>query len=432
MMQESLPKKTVYQIVLIALLSGLVGGAIFGKVQSIKPGKTIDTEVVQETHFVEESDSIDAIEKVVPAALSIVATKDLQVFRQQPIDPFFFFNQDPFLKDFGFPTPQQRPQQPQQPEQEPETRRQVVAGGTGFIIQDDGLALTNKHVVADTGADYSAITKDGKEYDVEVVSRDPVNDLAVIQLHEKTDDKKDRKTGEKRDFGVKPENLPKVALGDSSKLKVGQKVFAIGNARGQYENSVTAGIVSAFNREIQASDQGGSMSETLSGLIQTDAAINFGNSGGPLINLVGEVIGVNTAVDAAATSIGFAIPVNQIKPVLESVKKFGKIVRPVLGVMHTILNKEKAKELKLEGVEYGALITGDRAKKEFGVIPGSPAEKSGLKLDDVILEVDGEKVTESNTLQSMVQKHAPGDKLKLKVWRAGSIFAVTVTLDERK
>ncbi len=427
-MQESLPKKTVYQMVLIALLSGLVGGAIFGKVQNIKPGKIIDTEVVQETHFVEESDSIDAIGKVVPAALSIVATKDLQVFRQQPIDPFFFFNQDPFFRDFGFPAPQQRPQQPQ----EPETKRQVIAGGTGFIIQEDGLSLTNKHVVADTGADYSAITKDGKEYDVEVVSRDPVNDLAVIQLHEKTEDKKDRKTGEKKDFGAKPEKLPKAELGDSSKLKVGQKVFAIGNARGQYENSVTAGIVSAFNREIQASDQGGTMSETLSGLIQTDAAINFGNSGGPLINLAGEVIGVNTAVDAAATGIGFAIPVNQVKPVLESVKKFGKIVRPVLGVMHTILNKEKAKEFKLEGIEYGALITGDRAKKEFGVVPGSPAEKAGLKLDDVILEVDGEKVTEENTLQSMVQKHAPGDKLKLKIWRAGSSFEVTVTLDERK
>ncbi|MBI2638055.1 trypsin-like peptidase domain-containing protein [Candidatus Peregrinibacteria bacterium] len=430
-MQETLPKKLVYQIVLIALVGGLVGGAIFGRIQDSKPGKIIDTEVVQERYFVEESDSVNAIQKVVPAVVSIVATKDLQIFKQQPLDPFFFFEQDPFFRDFGFPIqPRRQQQQPQQ--QEPETKRQKIAGGTGFIIQKDGLALTNKHVVADTGADYSALTKDGKEYDVEVVSHDPVNDLAVIQLHEKTEDKSDRKTGEKKDFGSKPENMPVAELGDSTKLKVGQKVLAIGNARGEYENSVTAGIVSAVNREIQASDQAGSMNETLSGLIQTDAAINFGNSGGPLINLDGEVIGVNTAVDTQATGIGFAIPVSQVKPVLESVKKFGKIVRPVLGVIHTILNKEKAKELKLEGLEYGALITGDRAKKEFGVIPGSPAEKAGLKLDDVILEVDGEKVTEANTLQSMVQKHAPGDKLKLKVWRAGSTFEVIVTLDERK
>ena len=174
------------------------------------------------------------------------------------------------------------------------------------------------------------------------------------------------------------------------------------------------------------------MSETLSGLIQTDAAINFGNSGGPLINLGGEVIGVNTAIDASATGIGFAIPVNQVKPVIESVKKFGRIVRPVLGVMHTILTKEKAQELKLEGLEYGALITGDRSKKEFGVIPGSPAEKAGLQTDDVILEVDGEKITTENSLQGVVVKHAPGDKLKLKVWRAGGTFEVSVTLEERK
>jgi serine protease Do len=287
-------------------------------------------------------------------------------------------------------------------------------------------------VVADTAADYSALSKDGKEYDVEVISRDPVNDLAVIQLHEKVEDKKDRKTGEKKDFGAKPKNLPVARLGDSSKLKVGQKVFAIGNARGEYENSVTAGIISAIGREIQASDAGGNLRETLSGLIQTDAAINFGNSGGPLINLGGEVIGVNTAVDTAATGIGFAIPVNQIKPALVSVQKFGRIIRPVLGVMHMMLNKEKAKELKLEGVEHGALITGDRSKKEFGVIPGSPAEKAGLKLDDVILEVDGEKVTEENNLQGIVQKHAPGDKLKLKIWRTGSTFEVIVALEERK
>jgi len=419
--------KFLAQIVIISLISGVIGAAAYEKINS-SANSGVPAKIADERHFVEDSNAIDAIQKVAPAVVSIVATKDLQVFRQQPFDPFFFFGQDPFAQNFGFPM-----QQPEQQKQtQPEIKRQKVAGGTGFIIQVDGLALTNKHVVADTGADYSALTKDGKEYDVEVISRDTVNDLAVIQLHEKTEDKKDRKTGEKKDFGDKPKDMPIVVIGDSTKLKVGQNVLAIGNARGEYENSVTAGIISAIGREIQASDMSGGGQESLSGLIQTDAAINFGNSGGPLVNLGGEVIGINTAIDSQATGIGFAIPVNQIKSVIESVKKFGRIVRPVLGVTHTLLNKEKAKELKLNGIENGALIIGDRAKKEFGVLPDSPAEKAGLKLDDVIIEVDGEKITEENTLQSMVQKHVPEDKLKLKVWRDGKTFEVTVTLDERK
>lgn len=427
--KQYLNAKIIVPIVVIAVLSGLIGGAIGAKLQKGNANyPNQPTQTIEERRFVEESDSIEAIKKVAPAVLSIVATKDLQEYKQTPFDPFFPFQNDPFFRNFGFQLPQQQPQQKQQPE----TKRQRVAGGTGFVIQSDGLALTNRHVVLDTDADYTALTKDGKEYDVEVISRDPANDLAVIQLHEKTADKDGRKTGEKKDFGAKPENMPTAIFGDSSKLQVGQKVLAIGNARGEYENSVTAGIVSAIGREIQASDAGGGMRETLSGLIQTDAAINFGNSGGPLVNLAGEVIGVNTAVDTSAAGIGFAIPVNQIKPALESVKKFGKIVRPYLGVMHMILTKEKAKEMKLEGLEYGALITGDRTKKEFGVQSGSPAEKAGLKLDDVILEVDGQKITEENNLQSIVQKHAPGDKLKLKVWRGGSVFEVTATLEERK
>lgn len=423
--------KNIAPIVIVSMISGLIGGVLAVKLQN-NPGaftQNLTTKVVEERHYVEESDTIAAIPKIVPAVLSIVATKDLQVFKQQPLDPFFFFQQDPFFRQFGFPVPEQ--QQPQQPQQ-PETKRQKIAGGTGFIIQNDGLALTNKHVVSDTGADYTALTKTGKEYDVEIISRDPLNDLSVIQLHEKVADSKNRKTGEKKDFGAKAKDLPIAPLGDSSKLQVGQRVLAIGNARGEYENSVTAGIVSAIGRDIEASDQNGQFRQTLSGLIQTDAAINFGNSGGPLVNLAGEVIGVNTAIDTSAAGVGFAIPVNQLKPVLESVKKFGRIVRPVLGVQHMILTKEKAEELKLKDIEYGALVIGDRSKKDFGVIPGSPAEKVGLKIDDVILEVDSEKVTTENTLQSIVQRHSPGDTLKLKVWRGGSTFEVTVTLDERK
>ncbi|MEK9132638.1 MAG: trypsin-like peptidase domain-containing protein [Patescibacteria group bacterium] len=428
-----LQPRIIVPLVVISMLSGLAGSAIFSKMDSPSSPSILKVLAQEEDgsrHYIEESDSIEAIKKVAPAVLSIVATKDLEIFKQQPLDPFFPFGDDPFFRNFGLQIPQQQPQQKQQA---PETKRQKVSGGTGFIIGEDGLALTNKHVVADTDADYTAVTKEGKEYDVEIISRDPVNDLAVIQLHEhKDDDDNKRKTGEKKDFGDKPKGMPVAGLGDSTKLQVGQKVLAIGNARGEYENSVTAGIISAVNREIQASAQGGGMSETLSGLIQTDAAINFGNSGGPLINLAGEVIGVNTAVDASASGIGFAIPVNQIKPALASVEKFGRIVRPILGVKHVILTKENAKEYKLEALDHGALIVGDRSKKEFGVMPGSPAEKAGLRIDDVILEVNGEKVTEDNNLQSMVQKRAPGDTLRLKVWRASRTFNTSVKLEEKK
>lgn len=426
--------KALVPVVIVAIISGAAGGGLAVKFAAAKPqnGLSEPTKVVEDHRYVEESDAIDAIQKVAPAVLSIVATKDLEVFRQQPMSPFFMFPQDPFGGDFGFQFPQLQPQQPQKKDTQPQYKRQKVAGGTGFLVTDDGLGLTNKHVIADKEADYTALTKEGKEYDVEVVSRDPVNDLGVIQIHEKSTDKEGRKTGEKKNFGAKPKDMPFVQLGDSSKIKVGQRVFAIGNARGEYENSVTAGIISAIGRQIQASGLRGGQQETLSGLIQTDAAINFGNSGGPLINAAGEVIGINTAVDASASGVGFSIPVNQVKPALESVKKVGRIVRPVLGVMHVILNKEKATELKLEDVTYGALITGDRSKKEFGVVSGSPAEKAGLKLDDVILEVDGEKITEETTLQMIVERHAPGDTLKLKVWRAGSTFEIKVKLDERK
>ncbi|MBP9717784.1 trypsin-like peptidase domain-containing protein [Candidatus Gracilibacteria bacterium] len=414
-----LPVRLIATIAAISFLSGGIGGAIFTRVET--------TKVIEERNFVESSDSINAIEKVVPSVISIVATKDLQIFQQQPLNPFM---NDPFFRQFMLPNVQPNEQKPDQPQ----TKRQEVAGGTGFIVDETGLALTNKHVVSVDGADYTALTKDGKKYDVEIISRDPVNDVAVIQLHEQNtdEDTSNRKTGEKKEFGPKPSGMTPAELGDSGLLKVGQRVLAIGNARGEYNNSVTAGIISAIGRDIQASDNGGGQRETLTGLIQTDAAINFGNSGGPLINEGGEVIGINTAVDTSANGVGFAIPMTQIKPALESVAKFGYIVRPVLGVNHTVITKENAKDLNIKDVDYGALVVGDRTKKEFGVVPGSPAEKAGLKLDDIILELDGEKITSNNTLQSMVQKHQPGDTIKLKVWRDGKTFEVSVKLDERK
>lgn len=428
-------RKNIVKIVLLSFVSGILGAAFYisvGSGSSTLNGKP--ERIIEERTYVEESEAIDAISKGVPAVMSIVATKDLQIFQQQNPFDLFFFN-DPFFEQFGIPRqrPQQREQPREQPEKkEPEFQRQTVAGGTSFLVAENGLAITNKHVVNDPQADYVALLPSGKEYDVEILSLDPLNDLAVIQLHEKGKEEEGRRTGEKRNFGKKPSGLPIVKLGDSLNVKVGQRVFAIGYARGEYENSVTAGIVSAVGRQIQASDQSGGFRETLSNLIQTDAAINFGNSGGPLINLVGEVIGINTAIDASASGIGFAIPINEVKAVLSSVEKYGKIVRPILGVRHVILNKETAEQFGLKGVEYGALITGDRTKGEIPIVPGSPAEKAGLRVDDVILEVDGEKVTEKRPLQAIIRSHQPGDTLKLKVWRSGSTSEVNVKLEELK
>lgn len=426
-MENSFVKKWV-PLVAVSLISGILGGFIAEGLGRNDERSNGPSKIIEERAYVEESKSTKAIEKVAPTVISIVASKDLQVFKQNSFNPFNdpFFQQIPGFQ-FQFPKQQQPGEQ-----SESETRRQRVSGGTGFIIRSDGLAVTNKHVVIDEEADYTAIFPDGKEFDVEILSKDPLNDLAVVQLHKKNKDNENRKSGEKIIFFGKPENLPVVELGNSDTLKVGQKVFAIGYARGDYENSVTAGIVSAIGREITAGDQGGGFQETLLGLIQTDAAINFGNSGGPLVNLAGQVIGVNTAVDSAAQGIGFAIPAVEVKTVLASLDKNGKIIRPMLGIRHIILNKERAEQYGLKGVEYGALITGDRTKGEIPVIPGSAAAKAGLKMDDVILEVDGEKITEKNSLLGMVRKHQVGDTLILKVWRDGKTREVKVKLEEVK
>ncbi len=354
----------------------------------------------------DETAQIAAIEKVQPTVVSIIATKDLQVIRRSPfgISPFeqFFFGNPSFNNV---------------PESEVETVERQVSGGTGFIIQADGLVVTNKHVVADTEADYTVVMNDGKEYPAAVVSRDPANDLAFVQIF--TDEERKSKAKE----------LPFAQLGSSKDLVVGQSVIAIGNALGEFQNSVTSGIISAKERQIQASDQRGGNAETLSNLIQTDAAINQGNSGGPLINLQGEVIGVNTAVANGAQGIGFAIAVDDLKPVLSSLEKYGEIKRPQLGVRYMILTPELAKERDLK-IEQGALVVGNDAEGFFAVLPGSPAEKAGLKAADVIQKVNGKELTSKYTLSDIIRQSFPGDKLEMEVWRSGKTIKITAALEE--
>ncbi|MCL5794961.1 MAG: trypsin-like peptidase domain-containing protein [Patescibacteria group bacterium] len=282
-----------------------------------------------------------------------------------------------------------------------------TGGGTGFIITNDGLIATNKHVVSDANAEYTVFTSDGKSYPAKIMATDSLNDLAVIK--------------------IEASGLPVVDLGDSDKLDVGQWVVAIGNALGEFNNTVTVGVISAKDRKITAS--GGGTSESLEGLLQTDAAINSGNSGGPLVNLKGQVIGINTAVAGSAQNIGFAIPINSVKKAIDSIKKTGKIERPMLGVRYLPINKELAKANQL-AVDYGAWVLPGSARGEVAVIPGSPADKAGIVENDIITKIDGTQINENNSLSKTLQSYNVGDEVEITFLHKGDEKTAKVKLTE--
>ena len=290
-----------------------------------------------------------------------------------------------------------------------------VSSGTAFIVSPDGIALTNKHVVEDTEAEYVVILEDGSELSAVVLDRDSLNDIAILLI-----------TAEDERVG----KLPYLELADSNEVKVGEPVLAIGNALGEYANTTTAGIVSATGRDILAAG-GLSGVESLVGLFQTDAAINPGNSGGPLVNLEGKVIGMNTAVDSTASGIGFAIPSNDLQLVLDSYYEHGEIVRPFLGVRYSIVNPSTVLKMSLE-YDYGAVIVGDEKAGIDGVVEGSPAETAGLSELDVILSIDGIEISSSHTIANALSGHSVGDQIVLEVWRAGETFKVSVELAEQE
>ncbi|MFH1967866.1 MAG: trypsin-like peptidase domain-containing protein, partial [bacterium] len=244
-----------------------------------------------------------------------------------------------------------------------------------------------------------------------VLALDPVQDLAVVQIQ-----------GDGKTF--KP-----ITLGDSSNIQVGQTAIAIGNALGQFTNTVSVGVVSGLQRTIFASDQTGGFSETLQGIIQTDAAINSGNSGGPLLNLKGEVIGINTAMAEEAQSIGFAIPINMAKRAINQVAKTSKIVYPFLGIRYVTVDSQTKKKYNLS-VDYGALVIRG-SNGEAAVTADSAAKKAGIQEGDIILELNGEKITASNLLSVIILKYSPGGKIILKILRDESELNVEATLGER-
>lgn len=346
----------------------------------------------------DEAATIEVVSKVSPSVVSLVISREISARSTGPL-----FN-DEFFEQFGLPFRLEVPQQPSRPQ------RRQVGGGTGFIITEDGMIVTNKHVVADQSAQYTVVTAEGKRFEAKVLASDPFIDIGILKIEAK--------------------DLPTVRLGNSDRLRIGETVIAIGNALSEFRNTVTKGVVSGINRRITAGGPGVG-SEVIEEAIQTDAAINPGNSGGPLVNLHGEVVGVNTAVSSSGQSLGFAIPINQIKPIIESVKKEGRIVRPWLGVRYVIITPELKEQERLP-VDYGALIVRGESRTEVAVIPGSPADKAGLKENDIILELGEVKITEENPLARQIQKRKPGDKVQLKILREGKEQMVEAVLEELK
>lgn len=269
------------------------------------------------------------------------------------------------------------------------------AAGTGMIVTSDGYILTNKHVV-DGAKKINVVTHDGTTYtDVTLVGTDPLNDVAFVKINNVND-------------------LTPVTLGDSKTLQTGQQVIAIGNALGQYQNTVTQGIISGTGRSLVATDSSNYANyERLSDMIQTDAAINSGNSGGPLINAAGQVIGINTAVYSDGNNIGFAIPISGVKGMLKSVINTGKADRAYIGVSYANITPDVQKEYNL-AVSEGAYIAGDNA-----IIKDSPAEKAGLKSGDIIISVDGIKIGKAGSLSTLIGEHAAGEEVELTLLRNG-------------
>ena len=282
-----------------------------------------------------------------------------------------------------------------------------AAAGTGIIVTSDGYILTNKHVI-NGATKVTVVLDDGTTYeDVEVVATDPLNDVAFLKIKDVSD-------------------LTAATLGDSKTIKVGQQVIAIGNALGQYQNTVTSGIVSGTGRSVTASDGNGGNTETLTDMIQTDAAINSGNSGGPLVNAAGEVIGINTATSSTAENVGFAIPISSVKGMLAQLKETGKAERTYLGVYSLEITPEVAKAYNLP-VSSGVYLYSSSSYS--AIVKNSPASKAGLKDKDIVTAVNETKVGEAGSLADLIGEYKPGDIVQLTVIREGKEMAVKVTLE---
>lgn len=275
--------------------------------------------------------------------------------------------------------------------------------GTGFIVDESGIVITNQHVVSDDKADYKVIDSKGEVFEIAEILKDSSSDIALIRID------------------IAGREIKALELGDSDKLVVGQSVIAIGTPLGQYAGSVTTGIVSGLDRSLSASSGWfGSTVKTYEGVIQTDAAINLGNSGGPLIDSQGKVIGVSFARTSGADNISFALPINKVKNRLEEYRTHGKFIMPYLGVSYQMISTLEA--LYYKDVVPGALVV--------RIDPISPAYEAGIRRGDFIVEFGKKKV--SSSLSDMIQKHKVGEEVDVKVYRGGENIEMKVKLGEMK
>lgn len=365
--------KTVRTVVIVVLITLLFGIGFYrliesGRLDRFLP-KTIKERVLETTEnkivVKEESAVIEVVEKTSPSVVAIGVT-------QRVVNPF-----DPFSL--------------------PRNRQNTI--GTGFIVSDKGIVVTNRHVVADPTLKYSVVSKDGKKYEITKIYRDPNLDLAIVQ--------------------VSNLETKAIKLGDSSKIKSGQTVIAIGNALGRFENTVTTGVVSGLGRAVSAGDPFSGETELLDNLIQTDAAINPGNSGGPLLNLSGEVIGVNVATTEGAQNIGFAIPINSVKALVEEFNRTGTVSKAYLGIRYRLISRDVA---ILNEVPQGAYVQ--------EIVQNSPAEKSGLQPGDIITKIDNQDINTESRISEIIQGKKIGDKIKIEVWSDGNTKTIEASLEE--
>ncbi len=353
-----------------------------------------------------KSPVVNVIKKVSPAVVSIVISKDLPKIKKYIYQPF-----DELLGPYGPPITQYRQEGKQ---------KVKIGGGSGFFVSSDGIIITNRHVVVSPDVDYTVITSDEKEYQAEILARDPVQDVAILKIKD-----------------AKKKKFPALELGDSSNVELGEDVMAIGNPLGAFPNTVSRGVISGLSRLISARDGVSGQTAELRGLIQTDAAINPGNSGGPLFTIDGKVIAINVAIVMGAQNIGFAIPINNAKKDLEDLKKHGRIIQPFLGVRYIMLNKaiqeEFATRLNVRlPVDHGALIIREPGVGDSAVVPNSPAAKAGLMENDIILEFGKTKIDAKHPLQGLIHEHKPGDIVKVKILRGDKIGTTDIKLEERK
>ncbi len=373
----------IFFIILVSSLGGAIADRLLGfnllnRWLPAQQHSKAAPQIVKQKILTEESVVIDIVEKTSPAVVTVGIKKTQNIRVLNPFDPFSFFNSSP---------------------KEQKIEQDI---GSGFIVDKNGLIITNKHVVADRQAKYRIVTAKNKTYEVVKIYRDPVNDLAILKID--------------------AHDLPTVTLGDSSKLKVGQFVVAIGTALGEFRHTVTTGVISGLGRGITAGSPFEGYVEQLDNVIQTDAAINPGNSGGPLLNSLGQVIGVNVAVAQGAQNIGFALPINMVKDTLKNFHRTGEFSRPFLGVRYAMVTREAA---ILNEIPEGAYV--------IGVVDKSPADRAGIKKSDIIVSIDNQKIKDvKGGLVTIISKKRVGQQISIKIWRNGKTLELTTKLKEAK